>query len=117
MSPRIFLPVSLLIVSFAAFTSVANANPKTNANKVAQAAEVKQKAAEEARKKADEARTQSAQGFYNDIHGANPSVTVDQIKSMSSEDIRDLYSRTYCAQGMSLSEAKAKAQALKIWNN
>lgn len=117
MFPRTFLPVSILIVGFAAFSPIASANPKTNATKAAQAAEAKLKAQAEERKKQDEEQTLKAQGFYNDVHQANPQVTVDQIKSMSSEDIRNLYFHSYIANGIPFSEARSKASALKIWDN
>lgn len=72
--------------------------------------------AEIARLKAKEERSQQAQEFYNDIHEANPNVTLTEVRDMSSADVRSLYCKTYQKQGKSFAEARAKANALKIWD-
>jgi hypothetical protein len=116
MIPRISLPIVLVVVCCAAFAPVASANSKNNNSAAAKAAAEKRQAEADARTQADAQRTQMAQGFYNDLHGGNPDLTVDQIKSMNSEDIRRLYFHTYLKSGLSFPEAKSKSDALKIWD-
>lgn len=70
----------------------------------------------EAHKKEEEARTQLAQQFYTDLHASNTNLTVEQLKAMSSDDIRRLYCALYINQGQSMMDAKSKSSALKIWD-
>lgn len=114
MNPRISLPIILVVVCCAALAPVASAKQKESAANAAAAA--KKAADEAARTQADAQRTQLAQGFYNDLHDSNSSLTVDEIKNMNSEDIRRLYFHSYLAKGMAFPDAKSKSDALKIWD-
>ena len=114
MIPRISLPIVLVVVCCAALAPVASAKQKESAANAAAAQ--KRQAEADARAQADAQRTQMAQGFYNDLHEGNSNLTVDQIKSMNSEDIRRLYFHTYLKSGLSFPEAKSKSDALKIWD-
>jgi hypothetical protein len=102
-------------VFFAAFESVASAKPKNHAaNSKAAAAKAAADAA--AKKQADDKHAQLAQGFYNDLHDVCPNLTVDELKGMSSADIRNLYFHSYVAKGAGFSDARSKAGTLKIWD-
>jgi hypothetical protein len=114
MIPRISLPIVLVVVCCAALAPVASAKQKESAANAAAAQ--KRQAEADARAQADAQRTQMAQGFYNDLHEGNSNLTVDQIKTMNSEDIRRLYFHSYLAKGMTFPDAKAKSDALKIWD-
>jgi hypothetical protein len=114
MIPRISLPIILVAVCCAALAPVANAKQKESAANAAAAQ--KKQADADARTQADAQRTQLAQGFYNDLHDSNSSLTVDELKNMNSEDIRRLYFHSYLAKGMTFPDAKAKSDALKIWD-
>jgi hypothetical protein len=114
MIPRISLPVIIVVVCCAALVPVASAKQKESAANAAAAQ--KRQAEADARAQADAQRTQMAQGFYNDLHEGNSNLTVDQIKTMNSEDIRRLYFHSYLAKGMTFPDAKSKSDALKIWD-
>jgi hypothetical protein len=116
MFSRTTLLTVVTFVCFAAFASVATAKAPKKNNASSTSAAAKAAAAAEAKKQADAKHTQLAQGFYNDLHDTNPNLTLGQIETMSSENIRRLYLHSYMVKGSTLTEAKAKSDALKIWD-
>jgi hypothetical protein len=86
-----------------------------NSGAAAKAAAAKKKAQLEEQKKRDEERTQMAQQYFNDVHSVAPELTLDNIKTMSPQDIRPLYVKLYVSQGMAKMDAINKASTLKIY--
>lgn len=99
------LPILLVFVTIADLSAASRGRGKGNS----------QKAALAKIKKQDAARTETAQQYFNDIHAANPNVTLDQVKNMSAADVRSLYVKTYVSQGTPKADAIKRAESMSFY--
>jgi len=103
----------IAFVFAAAVPAYAQSRPRRN-NAAGQRAAKQRAAAAAARAKADSDAEKRAQENYNTLHQYVPNVTLAELKGMSATDLRNLYTRSYMAQGMKMLEAKEKAAAMKF---
>lgn len=100
--------IILLLIIATPLQAQSRRNNRNNAAAKARAA------AAAARAKADADAQKKAQDNYNSLHPYLPNVTLAELKGISDADLRNLYQRSYEAQGMKMHEAKEKASSMKF---
>ena len=99
--------ISFLIATAA--PAFAQSRPRGNNQAAKQRA-----AAAAARAKADADAQKKAQDNYNALHPYLPNLTLGELKGISAADLRNLYQKSFEAQGMKMGEAKEKAASMKF---
>lgn len=99
----------IAFVFAAAVPAYSQARPRRNNQAARQRA-----AAAAARAKADAEAQKKTQDNYNALHPYLPNLTLGELKGISAADLRNLYQKSFEAQGMKMGEAKEKAASMKF---